>query len=61
LGSIFQENGSTDLEIEKRIGETRRVLSMLNSVLWNRNILHSTNLLIYNSIVKSILTYGSKI
>jgi hypothetical protein len=33
---------------------------MLNSVLWNRNILHSTKLLIYKSIVKSILTYGAE-
>jgi hypothetical protein len=33
---------------------------MLNSVLWNRNILHSTKLLIYKSTVKSILTYGDE-
>jgi hypothetical protein len=56
LGSIVQENDSSDLEIEKRISETRRVISMLNSVLWNRNILHSTKLLIYKPTVKSILT-----
>jgi hypothetical protein len=30
LGSIVQDNGSYDLEIEKRISETRRVISMLN-------------------------------
>jgi hypothetical protein len=29
LGSIFQENGSSDLEFEERIGETRKVISML--------------------------------
>jgi hypothetical protein len=52
LGSIVQENGSSVLEVEKRIGETRRVNSMLNSVPWNRNILHSTKLLIYKSTVK---------
>jgi hypothetical protein len=33
---------------------------MLISVLCNRNILHSTKLLIYKSIVKSILTYGAE-
>jgi hypothetical protein len=27
LGSIVQDNGSSDLEIEKRISETRRVIS----------------------------------
>jgi hypothetical protein len=60
LGSIVQENGSSDLEIDKRISETRRVISMLNSVLWNRNIFHSTKLLIYKSIVKIILKYGAE-
>jgi hypothetical protein len=60
LGSIVQENGSSDLEIDKRISETRRVISMLNSVSWNRNILHSTKILIYKSIVKRILTYGAE-
>jgi hypothetical protein len=47
LGPIVQENGSSDFEIEKRISETRRIISMLNSVLWNGNILHLTKLLIY--------------
>jgi hypothetical protein len=61
LGSIVQENGSSDLEIEKdRISETRSVISMLNSVLCNKNILHSTKLLIYKSIVKSMLAYGAE-
>jgi hypothetical protein len=55
LRSVVQENGSSDLEIGKRISEIRRVISMPNSVLWNRNILHSTNRLIYKSIVKSSL------
>jgi hypothetical protein len=45
LGSVVQENGPSDLEIEKRISETRRVICMMNSVSWNRNILHPTKLL----------------
>jgi hypothetical protein len=60
LGSVVQENGSTDLEIEKRISETRRVISLLNSVLLNRNILHSTKLLICKSTVKNTLTHGAE-
>jgi hypothetical protein len=60
LGSIVQENGSSDLEIETRISETRRVITTLYSVLWNINILHPTKLLIYKSIVKSTLTYGAE-
>jgi hypothetical protein len=61
LGSAVQENGSFCLEIKKkRIGETRSVVSMLNAVSWNRNISHSTKLLIHKSIVKNILTYGAE-
>jgi hypothetical protein len=41
LGSAVQDNGSSELEIEKRISETRRVISMVNSILWSRNILHN--------------------
>jgi pullulanase/glycogen debranching enzyme len=60
LGSIVQDNGSSDLEIEKSISETRRVISMLNSILWSRNILHGTKLTVYNATVKSTLTYGAE-
>jgi hypothetical protein len=42
------------------MNETRRVISMINSVLWNRHVLHSTKLLICKSTVKSILTYGAE-
>jgi hypothetical protein len=37
LGSLVIENDSSDLEIEKRISETR-VVSVLNSVLWNQHL-----------------------
>ena len=33
---------------------------MLNSVLWNRQITRKNKLLIYNSIVESIVTYGAE-
>ena len=33
---------------------------MLNSVLWNRQITRKNKLLIYNSIVKSAVTYGAE-
>jgi hypothetical protein len=41
LGSIIQENGSSELDIKKKkINETKRDVSMLNLILWNRNILN---------------------
>jgi hypothetical protein len=42
LGSILEATGSTTLEIEKRISEGRRVVCMLNYVLWSKTILHKT-------------------
>ena len=33
---------------------------MLNSVLWNRQIIRKNKLLIYNSIVQSTVTYGAE-
>jgi hypothetical protein len=42
LGSILEVTGTTTLEIEKRISERRRVIGMLNSVLWSKTILDKT-------------------
>jgi hypothetical protein len=36
LGSILESTGATTLEIEKRISDGRRVIGMLNSVLWSK-------------------------
>jgi hypothetical protein len=37
-----------------------KVIGMLNSILWSRNILGKTKTLIYKSIVVSIMLYGSE-
>ena len=42
------------------INKGRAVRAMLNSVLWNRQITRKNELLIYNSIVKSAVTYGAE-
>jgi hypothetical protein len=42
LGSILEATGETTLEIEKGMSEGRRVIGMLNSVLWSKAILHKT-------------------
>jgi hypothetical protein len=47
LGSVVQENCSSDIEIEK-VWLTKKIMKMLNSVLWNINILLSTKVLIRN-------------
>jgi hypothetical protein len=60
LGPILEATGATTLEIEKRISEGRRVIDMLNSVLWSKTILHKTNKLTYQALVQSILLYGAE-
>jgi hypothetical protein len=42
LESILEAASVTTLEIEKRISEGRRVIGMLNSVLWRKTIRHKT-------------------
>jgi hypothetical protein len=42
LGYILEATGATILEIERRISEGRRVIGMLNSVLWSKTVLHKT-------------------
>jgi hypothetical protein len=60
LGSILEATGATTLEIEKRISEARRVIGMLNSVLWSKTILHKTKKLMYQALVQSILLYAAE-
>jgi hypothetical protein len=48
------------IEIENRISEGRRVIDMLNSVLWSKTILHKTKKLMYQASVQSILLYGAE-
>ena len=38
----------------------RAITAMLNTVLWKRQITIKNKLLIYNSIVKSTVTYGAE-
>jgi hypothetical protein len=60
LGSILEATVATTLEIEKIICKGRRVIGMLNSVLWSKTILHKTKKLVYQALVQSILLYGAE-
>jgi hypothetical protein len=60
LRSILEATGTTILEIEKIISEGRRVIGMLNSVLWSKTVLHKTKKLVYQALVQSILLYGAE-
>jgi hypothetical protein len=56
----LEATGATTLEIEKRISEGRRVIGMLNCVLWSKTVLHKTKKLMYQALLKNILLYGAE-
>jgi hypothetical protein len=60
LGSLLEVTGATILGREKRISEGRRVIGILNSVLWSKTILHKTKKLMYQALARSILLYGAE-
>jgi hypothetical protein len=60
LCSILEQNGTSNLEIEKRINNGRKVIVMLNSMLCSSIILGYTKPLNYKSTVESIMLYGSE-
>jgi hypothetical protein len=56
----LEQNGTSNIEIEKRINNGRKVTGMQISIIWISNILGKTKTLIYKSIVESIMLYGSE-
>lgn len=58
---MIEANGSSVEEMKKRLSSGRKVLDMLNSVMWSSNIQRRTEKLIYSSVVVSILLYGGEI
>ena len=60
VGVKIDKEDRQENNIKNRINKGRAVTAMLNSVLWNRQITRKNKLLIYNSIVKSTVTYGAE-
>jgi hypothetical protein len=56
----LEQNGTSNLDIKKKINNARKVIGMLNSILWSSNILGKTKTLIYKSTVESIMLYVSE-
>lgn len=60
LGSILELDGTSNKEIQKRITNGRKVIGMLNSILWNKNIINKTKTIIFKTIFQSIVLYGAE-
>ncbi|XP_030765262.1 uncharacterized protein LOC115889414 [Sitophilus oryzae] len=55
------KDGSLDEEIKCRNNQGRQAIRQLNSILWDKAVSKENKHKIYNSIVKSIISYGSKV
>ena len=60
LDSILEQDGSSAKEIEKRISDMRKIIGILNSILWSRNIISKIKQTIFNTLIKSVLLYGAE-
>ncbi|CAG9836480.1 unnamed protein product [Diabrotica balteata] len=58
LGFIILNKRTTEEDIKNRPGQTRDCIRKLNPVLWDKNISMKTKKKIYNTMTRSILTYG---
>lgn len=60
LGVRIDKDGRDEREIRERIGQGRRAIKRLNSIWWSREISKQKKYNIYDTVVKSIVTYGSE-
>ena len=62
LGSVIQGDGNNDKDVELRIGKASRGVGVLrNSVFENGHLTIRTKMRVYESVVLSILLYGSEL
>jgi hypothetical protein len=61
LGVTISGEGSNEKELSCRVGQAKLAINKLNSILWANNIKKQTKKRIYETIVKSILLYGSEV
>ena len=61
LGTMFNEEGSCEDEVDSRIGLTCRTIGALRKeVVDSKKLSKTTKLRVYNTIVKPTLFYGSE-
>lgn len=60
LGSILEIEGTSNMDINQKITSGKKIIGMLNSILWSRNIINSTKRKIFKTILQSIVFYGAE-
>lgn len=61
LGFTVSKEGTSNKDINNKINQGKRVINMLNSILWNSQLSKKTKKNIYSTIIESIVTYGSEV
>ncbi|XP_044760850.1 uncharacterized protein LOC123318297 [Coccinella septempunctata] len=61
LGLKITRDGLMDEGIKERVVLGRKAISMLNGVVWDQRISKDNKKRIYNTIVRSMITYGSEV
>ena len=60
LGSIINQQGGTDADVESRIGKARTAFTTLKNIRKCQQISTHTKVRLFSSNVKSVLLYGSE-
>ena len=60
MGTKITADGGLDVEINERINKGRSAISKFNGVLWDQNISSKTKATIFNTIIRSTMTYGAE-
>ena len=60
MGSIVDSSGTCEKDIDNRISQARKITRSLNGILWNREMTKTTKKRILNTMVESVLLYGSE-
>jgi len=60
LGSVINDQGGTDQDVQARIQKARTAFAMLKNIWQSRKISQKTKLRIFNTNVKAVLLYGSE-
>lgn len=61
LGVTITQEGKQDKEINARINAGKYTIGALNGILWDQQIRKETKRKIFNTIIRSIITYGSEV
>ncbi|XP_060528291.1 uncharacterized protein LOC132703178 [Cylas formicarius] len=61
LGMYISNSGTLDYAIKEQNNQGRKAITMLNTFLWDQKITRRNKHLIYNTIIKSIVTYSSEV